>query len=171
MASRADHYAWADALVWKVRRQLDGGDWRDEDMPSMALQVAAAQVHATLAAAGPGVEQEVRDNEKRAAQAVGAAESSQRARQAARPPLPPKVCHDSAGGVHNGLLADCRVCNYPGMGAANEIALAARDAARVEETAGTVRPKPDPAYYCTCAEGGGIDGRHQRGRAGCRWAP
>lgn len=84
---RADHYEKADSLLAKVLRQLAGPDWRDEDLPVMALEIAAAQVHATLAAAGPGVEAEVKEHEKSVARALGAAEGSQRARQAARPPL------------------------------------------------------------------------------------
>jgi hypothetical protein len=83
MADRADHYRWADELVWRARRHvvdhsvggrqfdgLDGPDWQ-----RVMADLAAAQVHATLAAAGPGVEQAVNDQAKRAARAVGAAES------------------------------------------------------------------------------------------------
>lgn len=88
-AKRADHYEWASELVWMARRQLNmnqviGGAERIE------LLLGAAQVHATLAAAGPGVEQEALDNERDAARAVAAAEGSQRDRQARRPPLPPR---------------------------------------------------------------------------------
>lgn len=130
--------------------------------------LAAAQVHATLAAAGPGVEQAVRDHEKRVAQALGATENDQRARQAARPPLPPvrvecARCEglddsiDHTEGCRNldiiraqraaraGQVTTCRCtglphdlgspgCSVPGM---NRLM-------GVEETAGTVRPKPGP---------------------------
>jgi hypothetical protein len=96
MADRADHYVWADELVWKARRLLDPASadraWFEripefDARPRIELLLMAAQVHATLAAAGPGVEQAVNDQAKRAARAVGAAESQQD-RQAARPPLP-----------------------------------------------------------------------------------
>jgi hypothetical protein len=86
MSRRADNYVWADALVWKARR----GEPHRHLTTDQMLQVAL--VHATLAAAGPGVEAEVEQNERAAAAAVAATEGTQRERQAARPPLRLLVC-------------------------------------------------------------------------------
>lgn len=86
MATRAEHYVWATNLVWKAREasaELVRGDSL-HTLDRIRIDLMAAQVHATLAAAGPGVEQEVRDNERAVSQALGAAEGDQRARQAAR---------------------------------------------------------------------------------------
>lgn len=162
---RADHFRAADHLVGKARRYIDAEEKRvsagpdpeayaryvadrgsvpgavPPEWPTMktelpTLWLAVAQVHATLAAAGPGVEQEVLDDEKRVAQALGAAESSQRARQAARPPL-----RREGGPVDAGRPVV------------------------IEETAGTVRPKPSD---CRCL---GPEKLHVRGVGICMHNP
>lgn len=129
MASRADHFRSAEYLIGKARRGEDAeGMSRDQ-------QIAAALVHATLAAAGPGVEAEVVAHEKAAAQAVGAAESS-------------------------GTDWPTRLLGEP-----YEQALARAEGARVEETAGTVRPRPP--VDCLCY---GVAFRHPRGTSECAWS-
>jgi hypothetical protein len=180
--TRADHYVWADEFLWKARRLMgEPHQWAGEEVPKGArvprveLLLMAAQVHATLAAAGPGVEQAVIDNEKAIARALGATENDQRARQAARPPL--HTCSapdgpDECRGCRAEATTTCRCtglphdlgspgCSVPGM---NKMM-------GVEETAGTVRPKPGPPHVATGCRCGRPVGAHQRGATGCAHEP
>jgi hypothetical protein len=96
--SRADHFARAEELVGlavaglkRARAEVDDHQARhphsagryDLDLSEATFYLRAAEVHAMLATAGPGVEQELRDRERRDV----VPERSQRERQAGRPPL------------------------------------------------------------------------------------
>jgi hypothetical protein len=87
--NRADHFRIAEELLERA-----SGDQRQAAASPSAttraslhgdirLYLRAAQIHATLAAAGPGVEQEVLAQGKQE-------RPTQAERQAARPPLHPK---------------------------------------------------------------------------------
>lgn len=75
---RSDHYDQANELVWQARRLIKAGFSVEPlgaiEVEQVELLLKAAQVHATLAAAGPGVEQEALAAERDAARAVAAAE-------------------------------------------------------------------------------------------------
>ncbi|HST84632.1 MAG TPA: hypothetical protein VLL08_23035 [Kineosporiaceae bacterium] len=84
---RADHYLVAEQLLEQASEDQDKAS-RETSITKRAhlhgeirLYLRAAQIHAQLACAGPGVEQEVADLLKRAA-------PSQAERQTARRPLP-----------------------------------------------------------------------------------
>ena len=79
-ATRADHFRWADELVWKARRRMAAGGsdgWTPDseyDRGNVMAWLAAAQVHATLAGVPAMVEDQVTAAEVAASRAVGVAE-------------------------------------------------------------------------------------------------
>ncbi len=86
--NRAGHYRVAEQLLEQASADQDKArgsvaTTRANLHGDIRLYLRAAQIHAQLACAGPGVEQEVNDLAKRAA-------PSQAERQAARAPLHPK---------------------------------------------------------------------------------
>jgi hypothetical protein len=96
--NRAGHYMEAERLTERAVEEIarcaadNFPALREAGRTDAALYLAAALIHATLAAAGPGVEQAVIDQANRdatAAQwAADAGRMTQQEQQAARPPLP-----------------------------------------------------------------------------------
>lgn len=89
MSTRAEHYRIAEDLLTQASEDQGkaavsaSATTRSNLHGDVRLYLRAAQIHATLAAAGPGVEQEVAERAKRE-------QATQAERQAARPPLTPK---------------------------------------------------------------------------------
>jgi len=88
VSTRAEHYRIAEELLAQAANDQAkaavsvSATTRSNLHGDVRLYLRAAQIHATLAAAGPGVEQAVADLVKREQQAT------QAERQADRPPLP-----------------------------------------------------------------------------------
>jgi len=170
---RADHFRAADQLVAKARRRMAATGregWSpdsDYDRGNVMAWLAAAQVHATLAAAGRDVEAEVEANERAVSAAVVSAEETRvRLLGGSVDPVVEAPAYGTEPTDNQRARATtCRCtglphdlgspgCSVPGM---NRLM-------GVEETAGTVRPKPGPPSRLTC-HCSGVS--HERGAVGC----
>jgi hypothetical protein len=186
--TRADHYVKAEEKIWRARREM--GKAETTPFEHLTLELLVGIGHALLAAAGPGVEQEVKDNERAVARALGATENDQRARQAARPPLAAAVAMadeyrrlqadadraererleaeraDWAARPEVAKLLEATTCRCTGLphdlGSPGCSVPGMNRLMGVEETAGTVRPKiPREVIE-------GYEARPKPGPTGCR---
>lgn len=139
MSRRADHYVWAGELIWSTRRTLKNADLTPFE--HSIVELLAAIGHATLAAAGPGVEAEVEQNERAAAAAVAATEGTQRERQAARPPLPMRLT--KVDPAQDDRPPVCMACGHKHDGRASCAGHKWRDSCPYVGT-DCDRPKPGP---------------------------